>query len=111
MGRPLGRETVTRLRAAPVNDGHGNLELNWSDPDRLDIRGCQVDPGETDEVLEHRDARLTTWKVYAPAGTDITALDRAEYRGVTHLVDGRPDTWPDGGRLDYVKFILKEWRG
>jgi hypothetical protein len=108
----LGAQTFNRLRAAAAaDDAHGNAEFDWAHQTSVPIAGCQIDPGPTREDLINRDTTLTTWNVYAPEGTDITELDRAEYLGDTFRIDGKPVVWPDPGNLGYVKVVLVEWRG
>lgn len=92
---PYG-ETVTRLRATTVLDPYSgeSTDLDWDEPDSLDIPGCGFDPGGSIEPLEQgRGAVVTKPTVYAPADADITAADRLVVRGRTWSVVGDPALW------------------
>lgn len=87
-------ETVTRLRAdATGPNRYNNTELDWSDPDELEIPDCLFAPGGTREDHVGRDAVLTNPTVYAPFGSDIKPADRLIVRDVTFDVDGQPADW------------------
>lgn len=91
---PYG-ETVTRQRAVQVSDPYsGETTASWTNPAEVTISGCAFDPGSSGETLDLARNVLTTQpKVYAPAGSDITAADRLVVRGVTYEVDGDVAEW------------------
>lgn len=112
---PFG-ETVTRLRATAVTDPYSGAQTakSWTDPDRLDIPGCGIDPGGSTEPVEAgRTAVITTPTVYAPPGVDVRAGDRLQVRGRTYAVDGRPAEWasPFTGWQPGTVINLKEVAG
>jgi hypothetical protein len=89
-------ETVTRLRLTAAADRFSGeaTSADWSNPDELDIPNCAFDPGDSLEPLAAgRDAVLTKPTVYAPSGSDVTALDRLIVRGRTWQVDGDPSDY------------------
>jgi hypothetical protein len=95
MDFPYG-ETVTRLRAALVEDPYSSedTEPDWDAPYELDIEGCGFNPGTSQEPLQDaRNAVLTRPEVYAPPDADVLAGDRLVVRGVTYEVQGRPQRW------------------
>lgn len=105
-------QTVTRLRAPLVDDGHNNAVPNWSAATSTPITGCSVQPGSTDEVLENRDTTLIQWTVYAPSTADVLSSDRISYLGVEYEIDGQPAAWPSpSGALDHKVLLLKRWNG
>lgn len=89
-------ETVTRQRGTAVT-GYYSAELtdlDWTDPDELEIPGCGFNPGSSSEpVQDARDAVITKPEVYAPADADVLAGDRLVVRGVAYEVSGRPQEW------------------
>lgn len=95
MDFPFG-ETVTRLRAATVEDPYSDeaTQLDWGDATSLAIEGCAFNPGASLEPLEAaRNAVLTRPEVYAPPGSDVLAGDRLVVRGGTYEVQGNPQDW------------------
>jgi hypothetical protein len=104
-------QMVTRLRAAMVDDGHGNMVPDWTMPDTLAIDGCSVQPGASQEDLVNRDASLIEYTVWMPAGVDVLATDRITIAGRDPFeIDGEPERW-ETGILDHVKVLLKRWVG
>ncbi len=89
-------ETVTRLRATPIEDPYSDdeTELDWEFPSELDIDHCAVAAGgSTEPVVTAREAVDSDFDVYMPAGVDVTAQDRLRIRGLVCEVAGRPFTW------------------
>lgn len=115
MGRPLGRKTITVLTAQQTQDPYSQeLKDDWSLPPaaEVDVRGCEVEPGTTQEYLLNRDQVLVAWTVFAPAGTQVSAYNRVRYNGEVYTVYGHPAVWDSpSGRLDYVEIVLQDWRG
>lgn len=95
MNFPHG-ETVTRLRAPLTTSRFSGrtTEPDWDHPGELSIGGCAVADGGSVEVPEPgRDAVDSDFDVFMPAGTDVTAADRLEVRGLVCDVVGRPFLW------------------
>lgn len=86
---------VRILRAATVEDRYGNQAKDWSSPRRRTVRGRVVQRGRDETGTDGREARITGWVCYLPAGTDVTALDRVQWGGVTYEVKGVPNRAPD----------------
>lgn len=85
--------TVTRLRGTRVDDGYGGERIDWSDPDRLTIKGCAIAPLVEDEQLDRgREGVVHAWTLYAP-WSDITAWDRIDTPQGVFNVDGDPGLW------------------
>ena len=89
----MNGEAVTVLQPGTDTDRYNNTILDWSDPGSTVVPGCQVDPGTSTEVLDGRDAVVSTITVYMPPGTAVTCLDRLTVRGGTYEVVGDPATW------------------
>lgn len=83
-------DTIVRNRPTVTDDGHGNTIPNWAVTADLPIRGCSVQAGASQEILGGRDASLTQWTVYAPAGADVTATDGVTWNGDLYAVNGQP---------------------
>lgn len=105
-------QTITRQRGTADTDDYGNQVIDWTDPTELDIAGCSVQPVPAPETVDGRarDAIGARWLVIAPAGADITALDRAVYKGTVYDVDGRPLAF-ETGILDHVELYLSDVAG
>lgn len=101
VGRPvvvtfLFGEVVTRLRAGTVTDPYSGepIDLDWSDPDTVDIPGWGVDDSRSAEPLEQgRDPVVTDFVLYRPEVADVAAGDRVVVRGQSCEVVGNPATW------------------
>lgn len=110
--RPIGRKTITVQRAPLVTNDYGDQVRDWSNPVETVVKGCDVQPGTTQEYLINRDQVTVAWTVYAPPGTDVTEYDRVVFNGTAYEVDGHPAQWDSySGRQDYVEIILKDWNG
>lgn len=101
----LGSDTVTVLRGR-TRDGWGNLQ--GSDTG-TDVTGCSVQPAGGAEQTDRGEAVQTNLTAFLPAGTDILATDRVQWRGKVYAVNGPPAPWDHFG-LDYtqVQLALKE---
>lgn len=111
-GRPIGRQTIVRLRAATVQDRHGNTVRDWATATAKTIRGCSVDPSAPTEMLLGRDADKVGAFVMAPIDTDVVSSDRIRFGGRDYEVYGQPNEWPSpSGRLDYLAIVLQKWEG
>jgi hypothetical protein len=89
-------ETVTRLRAtADTNVYSGQADdLDWSDPDELDIVTQGVEPVGVFEPLEVGRAPVEVdFRIFLPYGADIEPLDRVVVRGDTCTVEGARLDW------------------
>lgn len=90
-------ETVTRLRATAQTDAYSgeSTQLDWDNPDELDINLVAVAPGASSEVpaepgRERLDIEFT---LYMPFAADVKPLDRIVVRGRTLEVEGSPQDW------------------
>jgi hypothetical protein len=114
MGRPLGRKSITVLTPQKSADPYSGAQVDdWAlTPTEVLVKGCQVEPGTTQEYLLNRDQVLVAWTVYAPPGTQVTAYNRVRFNGTVYTVYGNPAQWDSpSGRIDYVEIILQDWRG
>ena len=84
-------ETVVFLRRTSGDrDAHGNPTFTWSE---TPVAGCVVWPTGSTEQVQGQDQTSERLTVLAPYGTDVTAYERAQVRGLTHEVKGVPSQW------------------
>lgn len=97
--RPLGRETVTIIRAPLVTSSRDNSESrDWANATETDIHNCNVQSFIMSEKLEaeftrERESIRELIKVWAPAGADVQYTDRFRWRGNEYEVHGRIGVW------------------
>ena len=105
-------DTAVRVRPEWVTDSRNVRKSDWANADRLDVFGCLVTPGASDETLGGRDTVTIRWTVHMPAGADVVATDALEVHGRRYSVDGEPQAVrsPTGG-LDHVLVLLVDWKG
>lgn len=106
------RDTVTVLRAQLVDDGYGNESPDWDNPTETTVPGCRVQPERGDDYVLDREAVITRWRLFAPAGTDLRATDRVEHQDVVYEVEGSVERWPSPtGSLAHVEALLRRAEG
>lgn len=90
---PYG-ETVTVLAPVTSTDVYNNETDDWSVPVETTVEGVGVEPRPSSE--SHQDGRNATvsgFTLYCPAGTVVTAKNRVRVRGDVYAVDGDPAVW------------------
>ncbi len=117
----LGRDTVTVLRAGSRVDGYGKTRpgTDWAASTSTVVTGCSVQPasaasgvGTTEHVTSLGDLRVTGLRLFAPAGSDITARDRVVIDGLAYDVDGEIGVFHDAvGRADHIEAFLRRTEG
>lgn len=105
----LGGDTITVVRP-PERDGNGDPLPGTGS--RVDVDGCSVQPRQSTEATDLRNTVITGLIAFVPAGADIRATDRIEWRGETYAVDGDPADWRDlGGVQDHIEVALRRVTG
>lgn len=101
-------DVITRLRAPFVTDSYGNHVLDWSTPAELTITGCRVQPLQSNEYTTDSERIAVRLRTFAPAGSDVTGVDRIRFNGIDYSVDGDPLAWssPTGG-LAHLEFFIE----
>jgi hypothetical protein len=88
----FGESVVFEARVLGAEDAHGNPIETFAAP--VTVPGCAFDPGASQEVYEPgRNPVTVAPRVFAPAGTVVTARSRVTVRGQVYLVDGDPAVW------------------
>ena len=106
------RQTIVRLRPGQ-KELRGSTVPDWSDPGRLTITGCSVQPTSTSLTQDVRVLGITDGlTAYIPANADVQAGDRIEFNGNVYAINGDPLVWPSAsGGLDHIQLYLTRWRG
>ncbi len=105
-------DTVTRLRATTITQ-RGSVIPDWSNPDRLAIPGCSMQPAGTSLTQDGRVQGTTDgYTCFLPPGADVLAGDRIEYGGNVYTINGEPRTWHSPtGRVSNTQLQLERWYG
>lgn len=105
-------DTVTRLRATIITQ-RGSEIPDWSNPDRLTITGCSMQPAGTSLTQDGRVQGTTDgYTCYLPPGADVLAGDRIEYGGNVYTINGEPRAWQSPtGRVSNMQLQLERWYG
>lgn len=102
---------ITRLRAPLVADDYGTPESkrDWDNAAETEMRGF-VQPMETTEIADGREASVVRHQLFAPAGSDLLASDRVQYDGDTYELTGDGQSWNMRG-LGYVSVVMQKVTG
>lgn len=107
----LGTQTVTLIRggASSGEDDYGNPIAGANS--ELVLTGCSVQPGAGSEVFDRRDAITTLYTVWAPTTPPVLDTDAVRFEGTVYDLDGPPERWNVGSRLDHQVLRLKKVGG
>lgn len=112
--RPLGRETITIRRAPLAVSPRDNSEYrDWANATDTDVTNCNVQMFIMSEKLmaeitEDREAIREVFRVWAPAGTDVTYTDAIIWRGDEYEAHGRIGQWDHiMGPPHHVDFLIR----
>lgn len=106
------RHTITRERPARVDDGRGNKEDDWSNPETADYEGWAIDAGGTAEDLANREGTRVDYVIRGPVSADIRARDRIILLGETYRIEGRPVVQPGVTPATTHQIVkLSAWEG
>lgn len=105
----LGTDTITVIEPTWTED-RGTPVPDYDDPaSTVQVKGCSVQPGASDEGTAGRQNVTVRHTVYAPPGIAVTAHSAVLWKGVRYAVDGEPLRW--SGRLAHTVIYLVDWRG
>ena len=102
------RDTGTRLRGVTVPGDYGNpATFDWTEGtlNKLDLR-CEMQPESSDENIIQQDRTVSRWRLFLPAGADMTAKDRWRFLGVDYEVDGEVQSWRVHGSVHHIEARL-----
>jgi len=92
-------ESVTVLTAGTVTDPYSDGSVpSWVTPsERVVVTVAPLEPRPSQEpVQDARNAVVSGWTLYLPAGDPVTRLNRVRVRGVVYPVQGEPADWGVG---------------
>jgi hypothetical protein len=96
----MRRETIQVLSAGPRTDPYSGETVydDWDNPTSVDV--VTLAPPEprpsSEPVQDARNALVSGWTLYLPAGTAVTAANRVKVRGKEYPVVGEPADWGKG---------------
>lgn len=102
------RDTGTRLRGVTVAGEYNNpSSIDWTEGtlNKLDLP-CEFQPETSSEDVVQQDRTVTTWRLFLPAGSDMTAKDRWRFLGVDYEVDGEVQPWRIRGTEHHIEARL-----
>lgn len=104
-------QTITRLRPS-TKQSRGSTIFDWSNPDRLEIGGCSVQPMATSLSEDGRVLGISEqMTAYVPEFADVKEGDRIEFEGDTYVINGAPKRWTAPLRLSNIQLNLSRWEG
>jgi head-tail adaptor len=102
---------VRIVRPGTTEDRYGNDAKDWSSSPRRRTVRARVAQRSRSEVGDGREARVTGWVCYLPAGTQVTALDRIEWDGQTFEIKGVPNRAFDRHQEHHLELDLERCDG
>lgn len=99
---------VTILRAGSTTDRYGDAVKDWATATSTASKAWVAQQSRTENV-EGREALISEWVAFLPAGTDVAGRDRLVWGDLTFEVVGRPNTAPSprlGGASHHVEVTL-----
>ena len=96
---------VRILRASTTTDRYGNAAKVWTSPRRRTSKARVVQRSRSEDN-DSREARVTGWVCYLPAGTDVTALDRIQWGDLTYEIKGVPNRAFDRHQEHHIELDL-----
>lgn len=105
-------DTVIRLRATIITQ-RGSEIPDWTNPNRLTITGCSMQPAGTSLTQDGRvQGTSDGYSCFLPPGADVQAGDRIEYGGLVYTIMGEPRVWQSPtGRVSNTQLQLERWYG
>ena len=92
-------EAIVVLSATTTTDPYSNEDVeDWETPtERTVTTIAPPEPRPSDEPVQNaRNALVSGWTLYLPAGDPISARNRVRVRGEEYPVQGQPADWPMG---------------
>ena len=105
-------DTVIRLRATIITQ-RGSEIPDWTNPNRLTITGCSMQPAGTSLTQDGRvQGTSDGYSCFLSPGADVQAGDRIEYGGLVYTIMGEPRVWQSPtGRASNTQLQLERWYG
>jgi len=104
-------DEVIRIRPGTKTE-RGSTIFDWSNPDRLVIEGCSVQPAATTLSQDGRVLGISeSMTAYLPDDSDVKAGDRIEYDGNVYTITGEPKIWKGPLNMSNMQLNLTKWEG
>lgn len=104
-------DEIVRLRPGTKVE-RGSTIFDWSNPDRLLIEGCSVQPTATTLSQDGRVLGTSeSMTAYLPEDSDVIAGDRIEYDGEVYTIIGEPKIWKGPLNMSNMQLNLTKWEG
>lgn len=104
-------DEIVRLRPG-TKEERGSTIFDWSNPDRLLIEGCSVQPTATTLSQDGRVLGTSeSMTAYLPEDSDVIAGDRIEYDGKVYTIIGEPKIWKGPLNMSNMQLNLTKWEG
>lgn len=100
--------TVGVITPTETTDRYGDVSKVY-DAANAEMISAYVQPNESDEATDQRDAVLYEYKVFSNA--PVRADNRVIYDGRTYEVDGDAKRWDTPRGFSHYEFKLKKWEG
>lgn len=106
------QQTIVRIRPTE-RTSRGSTVFDWSNPDRLTIRNCSVQPASTGLSQDGRVLGINEgYTVYLQPNADVKEGDRIEYEGNVYTINGEPKPWISAtGRVSHIQLSIVRWAG
>lgn len=104
-------DEIVRLRPGTKVE-RGSTIFDWSNPNRLLIEGCSVQPTATTLSQDGRVLGTSeSMTAYLPEDSDVIAGDRIEYDGEVYTIIGEPKIWKGPLNMSNMQLNLTKWEG
>lgn len=104
-------DEIVRLRPGTKVE-RGSTIFDWSNPSRLLIDGCSVQPTATTLSQDGRVLGTSeSMTAYLPEDSDVIAGDRIEYDGTVYTIIGKPKIWKGPLNMSNMQLNLTKWEG
>lgn len=93
---PIGNQTLTAIFVS-YTSAVDKLGVQVKTETQVTLTGCSWQPLTTVETLGDVDQVTSHWKLFAPPGVDLSAIDAVitPWDGLRYSVDGDPMAWTD----------------
>lgn len=103
-----------KVLAPSVRTDYGKQIDDWAHPVVAAVVGhCSVQPEQSTEIIDGREATVWRMRVWAPPGAPVTATSRIGWRGQVYRVVGHVLPWidPTAQGLDHITFTMTASEG
>lgn len=108
----FAKQTIVLLTPALIEE-RGETVEDWSTPNRVVVLKCSVQPGDGGADHEHADGMIADYTVYVPPETVLPENFRVELPTTSgqFILEGEPQPWIFGMRVDHLRIRLKRRAG